>query len=159
MENEAIISQKLRQGQVKSAAAARKHISIGGGELEKLRKLAANKEKIVTFVMVPIIAGGNAALNYLGIGAIPIIGDVIDLGAGVSLSAFLLTLEGHPRWKAQALVWSLTAVELLPMADFFSPQAIGAALALMIAWHAGQQAEERIEQIQKDVDKIRLCLT
>lgn len=115
--------------------------------IAKLEELAANNEEIVTFVMVSLIAGGNAFLNYIVIGAVPIVGDAIDLGAGVTISAFLFTLKGHPRWKAQGVMWLLTAVELVPGTDIASPQAIGAVLALVIAWSAGTKAERQLEQI------------
>ncbi|MBI5913150.1 hypothetical protein HY839_01775 [Candidatus Azambacteria bacterium] len=148
-EQEDAHAQSLRQARTQNAKGEdSKSAPISDEEIEKLEKLAANREKIVTFVLTPIIAGGNALLNYIGIGSIPILGDVIDLGAGAALSGFLFTLEGHPRWKAQLLVWGLTAVELIPAADIVSPQAIGAGLALFIAWRAGTAAQEKLDQLR-----------
>lgn len=142
--------QNLRRERAQGSRAEDKEgETISDEEVEKLEKLAANKHKIVTFTLTPIIAGGNALLNYIGIGAIPILGDVIDLGAGAALSGFLFTLDGHPRWKAQILVWGLTAVELLPAADIVSPQAIGVGAALLIAWRAGTKAQEKLDQMRE----------
>ena len=142
--------QNLRRERTQSAhAEGKKNAPVSDEEIEKLEKLAANRQKIVTFTLTPIIAGGNALLNYLGIGAIPILGDVIDFCAGAGLSGFLFTLEGHPRWKAQILVWGLTAVELIPAADIVSPQAIGAGLALFIAWRAGTKAQEKLDRMRE----------
>ena len=142
--------QSLRRERAQSAHAEDEGSAlVSDEEIEKLEKLAANRHKIVTFTLTSIIAGGNALLNYIGIGAIPLFGDIIDLGAGAALSGFLLTLEGHPRWKAQILMWGLTAVELLPAADIVSPQAKGAGLALFIAWRAGTKAQEKLNQIRE----------
>lgn len=116
-------------------------------ERGRLERLAANKDKIVTFVLGSLVAGGNAVLNYFGIGAVPFLGDALDIGAGATLSGLLLTLEGHPRWKAQLIVWGLTAVELFPGADIISPQALGVIIALALAWHAGSKAEDQLEHM------------
>ena len=142
-------AQLLRRDRAKSGGNPAEQSAPPGEEIEKLEKLAANKDKIVTFVLVPVIAGGNAFLNYLVMGAIPIVGDAIDLGAGATISALLFTLEGHARRKAQIIMWGLTAVELIPGADIASPQAIGAGIALIIAWRAGSKAEEKLEELQK----------
>jgi len=138
-------AQALRQRRQAPGPPAAK---ISGERIEKLERLAANKDKIVTFVFSSVIAGGNAFLNYIGIGSVPVVGDVIDLSAGVTISALLFTLEGHPRWKAQGAMWLFTFVEFIPGADLFSPQLIGTVLALGIALHAANKAQEQLEQMR-----------
>lgn len=140
----------LRRTRTESARGPSESARSGGSaqEKERLERLAANKDKIVTYVLAAAVGGGNAMLNYFGIGAVPFLGDIIDLGAGATLSGLLMTLEGHPRWKAQVIVWGLTAVELVPAADIISPQAFGVVIALLIAWHSGAKAEEKLEQMR-----------
>lgn len=136
-----------RADQNKELAAQQSVLQQNAAEIDRLEKLAANKEKIVTFVAVTIVGGGNALLNYLGIGAVPILGDAIDLLAGGSLSLLLMTLEGGVRWKAQIWVWVLTFVEFIPAADIISPQAFGAGIALFIAWREGTKAQKKLTRI------------
>lgn len=144
-------AQNLRQARAQDAkkSAQNPFSEEEKKEIGKLEKLAENKEKIVTFCLTPVIAFGNAALNYMAIGSIPLIGDLPDLAAGVGISGLLLTLKGHPKWKAQAWIWILTAVEIIPGADLFSPQLLGTLIALFIAWRAGGKAEKKLEEIKE----------
>jgi len=103
--------------------------------------------------MAPMLATANDILDWLGVGSIPIIGGVIDFGTGAVTSAFLFTLEGHPRWKAQIIIWAATFFEMIPLGvnELIPTNMIGVALALFITLRAAHKAQDRLEHIGKGV--------
>ncbi len=154
MEEEAAQEQEDRHAQSLRQARAQEEQALAGQtavanseEVKKLQGLVENKEKVVQFVLMSLLAVGNDALDLMGIGAVPIVGDIVDLGAGAGVSALLFSFEGHPRWKAQAIIWAATIFELIPLGvnDLVPTDTLGIVVIYALIVSAGRKASEKLE--------------
>ncbi|MEK7520439.1 MAG: hypothetical protein AAB581_04340 [Patescibacteria group bacterium] len=145
----ALALQQVRRQEEARAAQQEVASSFNPAKIAELEALVANKDKVVQFVMMGMLTGGNDVLDFFGIGAIPLVGDVVDLGTGAGVSALSLSFAGHPRWKAQAIIWGATFFELIPLGvnDLVPTGTVGVIVMYTIIIGAGRKAEEKLAEM------------
>jgi len=111
---------------------------VAPGVIHKMEKAITKGDGTVVFILLILISLTNDFLDYLVIGSIPILGDVVDLITSVILTAVLWDIGGFIKWKVRIAIWIGTALELFPGGDIVPTYT----LSTIYAWHKIKQLAE-----------------
>ncbi len=146
---DAAFERDLRLARSRNAATEQALSNPQGEEdVQKLRKLVANKDREVSFVLIAVLAFIGSTL-----GAIPFIGWAISLCTSFLISAICFTFEGHPKIKAQIVTWAAAAINSVLAVfalDALPEQMVLAILIYIIVQVDGRKAEHRLEEMGVD---------
>ncbi|KXB08618.1 hypothetical protein AKJ56_00710 [candidate division MSBL1 archaeon SCGC-AAA382N08] len=122
---------------------------LAKGTVERMEKAVDKGNDTATFVILIIMALANDFSDWLIIGSIPVLGDIVDVFTGLVLTMFLWNVGGFIKWKVRGIIWICSGLELIPMVDILPTFTI----SVLWAWYKvrkhAKEGESGLEILSK----------
>ncbi|OGZ34044.1 MAG: hypothetical protein A3I88_01895 [Candidatus Portnoybacteria bacterium RIFCSPLOWO2_12_FULL_39_9] len=117
----------------------------------RMKKAVADKESWA-WPFAFILALFNDGVDLLGLGAIPILGDFLDIFCGIILTMFLWDIGWTIKWKIRIAIWLAAGLEII-LGLAILPELIP--FWLLSVWYAHHQVNKKAEIAERGLKKYR----
>lgn len=118
---------------------------------QRMAKAVEDKESWV-WLFAFVLAALNDGADLLGLGAIPILGDFLDVFSGVILTMFLWNIGDLIKWEIRIATWLAMGLEII-LGIIILPEFIP--FWLLAVWYAHHRVNKKAEIAERGLRQFR----
>jgi len=147
------LNQERAKG-IKARLAGRITTKIPEAIAQEMTKAVEDKD-VWVWPLAYILAIFNDGVDLFGLGAIPLLGDFIDLFCGAILIIFLWDIGGMVRWKVRIAIWAAMLFETIITGVLNAFFGLGFLIELLAfswtisIWYAHRKVKQKAELAEK----------